>query len=251
MCYFCTLKPHFMHIKTTGIVLHTLKHKDTATIVSVYTREFGRVSYLVHGSNKKKGVVRSAYLQALSLLEMDVFHNSKKSIQQIKDLHTTYTFSGIPYNPIKNALALFIAEILYRSLKQTEPDENLFLFLENAIQQLDHCQTGISNFHLLFMVKLSRFLGFAPNIEETDFRYFDLLNGIFLSQKPLHSHYLVPEVTTDFAALLRIDFSTLDELVMGRQKRVKLLESLVEYYRLHVPEFHGLHSLAVLQSLFD
>jgi DNA repair protein RecO (recombination protein O) len=240
-----------MHQKTTAIVLHTIKHKDSATIVTLYTRQFGRVSYLVHGINKKKSIVRAAYLQALSIIEIDVFHNSKKSIQQIKDLHTTYTFVGIPYDPIKNALALFIAEILYRSLKQTEPDENIFLFLENAIQQLDHCETGISNFHLVFMVKLSRFLGFAPNVEETDNRYFDLMNGVFLSQKPLHAHCLMPDITADFAALLRLDFSTMDKLVMGRQKRVKLLESLVEYYRLHVPEFHGLHSLAVLQSLFD
>lgn len=240
-----------MHQKTTGIVLHTLKHKDSATIVTVYTRQFGRVSYMVHGVNKKKAVVRSAYLQALSIIEIDVFHNTKKSIQQIKDLHTAYNFIGIPYDPIKNALALFIAEVLYRSLKQTESDENVYLFIENAIQQLDHCETGISNFHLVFMVKLSRFLGFAPNIEETENRYFDLMNGVFLTQKPLHSHYLIQEVTADLAALLSVDFSTMDELQMGRQKRVKLLESLVEYYRLHVPEFHGLHSLAVLQSLFD
>jgi DNA repair protein RecO (recombination protein O) len=240
-----------MHQKTTGIVLHTLKHKDSATIVTVYTHQFGRVSYLVHGVNKKKAIVRSAYLQALSIIEIDVFHNTKKSIQQIKDLHTAYSFIGIPYDPIKNALALFIAEILYRSLKQTEPDENLFLFLENAIQQLDCCETEISNFHLVFMVKLSLFLGFAPNVEETDNRFFDLINGVFLSQKPLHSHFLSPEITTDFTKLLYIDFSTLDTLVLGRQKRVKLLESLVEYYKLHIPEFHGLHSLAVLQSLFD
>lgn len=240
-----------MHQKTTGIVLHTLKHKDSSTIVSVYTRDFGRVSYLVHGINKKKAVVRPAYLQALSIIEIDVFHNTKKNIQQIKDLHIAYSFKTIPYDPVKNALALFIAEVLYRSLKQTEPDENVFLFLENAIQQLDQCETGISNFHLVFMIKLSRFLGFAPNVEETDNRYFDMMNGVFLSQKPLHSHYLMQDVTADFAALLKLDFSTMEQLLIGRQKRVKLLESLVEYYRLHVPEFHGLHSLAVLQSLFD
>lgn len=240
-----------MHFKTTGIVLHTLKHKDATTIVTLYTREFGRVSYLVYGINKKRALCRPAHLQALSILELDVLHNSKKNIHQIKDLHAAYTFKGIPYDPIKNAVALFIAELLYRSLKQREPDDTVFLFLENAIQQLDCCESGISNFHLVFMLKLSLFLGFAPNMEEQNGVYFDLMNGVFLSNKPLHPHFLPEETTVDFTALLCLDFSTLDQLLIGRQKRVKLLEGLVAYYRLHIPEFQGLHSLAVLQTLFE
>lgn len=240
-----------MQVKTTGIVLHSIKYSDSANIVTVYTRHFGRVSYMVHGVNKKKSVCRPAYLQALSMLEMDVYHVPGKSIQRIKDMRTMYQFTGIPIDPVKNAVALFIAEILFRTLWQTEPDENVFLFLENSIQQLDCCETGISNFHLIFLLKLTRYLGFEPNHDEESFRYFDLMNGVFLKEKPLHSHFLMPEDATDFEVLLHSDYTNMYQLNFSRMKRQKLLESLVEYYRLHIPDFHGLNSLAVLQSLFD
>ncbi|MHB9142823.1 MAG: DNA repair protein RecO [Paludibacter sp.] len=240
-----------MQVKTTGIVLHSIKYSDSANIVTVYTRHFGRVSYMVHGVNKKKSIFRPAYLQALSILDMDVYHVPGKSIQRIKDIRTMYQFTGIPVDPVKNAVALFIAEILFRTLWQTEPDENVFLFLENSVQQLDCCETGISNFHLVFLLKLTRYLGFEPNHDEESFMYFDLMNGVFLKEKPLHSHFLMPEDAIDFEASLHSDYSNMSQLNLSRVKRQKLLESMVEYYRLHIPDFHGLNSLAVLQSLFD
>ncbi len=240
-----------MQVKTTGIVLHAIKYSDSASIVTIYTRHFGRVSYMVHGANKKKSVCRAALMQPLSIVEMDVFHIPGKDLQRIKDMRIAYLFIGIPFNPIKNAVALFLSEMLFRTLRQSEPDDSLFLFLENSIQQFDYCQDGVANFHLVFLLKLTRYLGFEPNRDETDSTYFDLLNGIFVGQKPTHAHFLHPETAADFVEIFEIDYSGMGNLHFSRQRRMKLLESLIEYYRLHIPDFQGLHSLAVLQSLFD
>lgn len=240
-----------MQVKTTGIVLHSTKHTDSSSIITIYTHQFGRVSYLIHGANKKKSLVRAAMVQPLSLVELDVFHKPGKEIQQIKDIRMEYQFNNIPFDPVKNSLALFISELLFRVLRQTEPDESLFLFLENSIQQLDCCETGVANFHLVFMLKLSRYLGFEPNKDEDEANYFDLMNGVFQRQRPLHSHFLLPDVSVDFNGVLLANYSDMGNLKFTRGRRTKLLESMIEYYRLHIPDFHGLHSLAVLQSLFD
>lgn len=240
-----------MQVKTTGIILHSIKYSDSSTIITVYTSQFGRVSYMVHGINKKKSVCRAAYLQPLSIVEMDVVHASGKDIQRIKDIRVLYPFAGIPFDPIKNAIALFLSEMLFRTLRQAEPDEKLFLFLENSIQQLDCCEAGISNFHLVFLVKMTRYLGFEPNKDEDSITYFDLMNGVFLKEKPLHTHFMGTDASIDFSALLRADYSNMSQLNFSRQKRMSLLESVVEYYRLHIPDFRGLHSLAILHSLFD
>jgi DNA repair protein RecO (recombination protein O) len=240
-----------MQVKTIGIVLHSIKHTDSSSIITVYTQQFGRVSYMVHGANKKKSVVRAALLQPLSIVEMDVLHTPGRDIQRIKDIRMEHLLSSIPFDPLKNSLALFISEILYRTLRQTEPDESLFLFLENSIQQLDYCAAGIANFHLVFLLKLSRYLGFEPNRDEERTKYFDLMNGIFQQEKPLHTHYLLPETTEDLNNVLESDYATMHNLAFTRARRAKLLEGIIEYYKLHIAEFHGLHSLAVLQSLFD
>jgi len=102
-----------MQVKTTGIVIHSIKYSDSSTIVTVYTRQFGRVSYMVHGVNKKRSVFRAAFLQPLSILELDVIHSPGKEIQRIKDIQLEHPFIDIPYNPVKNALALFLSEMLF------------------------------------------------------------------------------------------------------------------------------------------
>lgn len=240
-----------MQQKTRGIILHSLKYSDSASIITIYTEHFGRASYMVHGINKKKSICRPALLQPLSLVDLNVSHTPGKELNSIKELQMAYTFTGIPYNPVKNAVALFISEILFKTLRQTEPDENLFAYLENSIQQLDCSEDGIANFHLVFLLKLTRYLGFEPNSDENSYRYFDLMNGVFQYEKPLHMHYLASQDAMDFAAVLHTDFRNMETLAFSRQKRIKLLEGLVEYYRLHIPEFHGLHSLTILQHLFD
>jgi len=240
-----------MQVKTSGIILHSLKYTDSTTIITVYTRQFGKVTYMVRGVNKKRSVNPAAILQPLSLVEMDVYHTPGKNIQRLKEMRMEHPFSGIPFDPVKNALALFISEVLFRTLRQTEPDDSLYLFIENSILQLDCTVKGISNFHLVFLLKLTRYLGFEPNQDDAQVNYFDLMNGVFLKEKPLHTHFTLPEVSSDFIRVLNADYSNMHNLAFTRARRAGLIQSIVEYYQLHIPDFHGLHSLSVLQSLFD
>ncbi len=236
--------------KTSAIVLHATPYSDVASILAVYTLEYGRSSYFVRNSKKKKSPVKSAFLQPLSLVEMDVIHQQGKTIHQIRDMHTAHPLVHLSSHPLKNAIALFVAELLYKTLRIEESQPLLYSFLENSILQLDLCEEGLANFHLVFMVKLSRYLGFEASANEDDCKYFDLQNGVFCASRPL-SHYLQQETCADFSKLLGLNYSNSQELVLNRARRVELLEALIEFYRLHIPDFKGLQSLSVLQSLFD
>lgn len=206
---------------------------------------------MVYGVHKKKSAIRSSFFQPLSLVEMEVHHAPGKDLHRIREIKMDCVFESIPYNPIKNALALFLSEILFRTLKQDDVDDALYLFLDNSIQQLDQCQEGLANFHLVFMAKLTRYLGFEPNDDGGEFRYFDLLNGVFLYERPIHNHYALPELTSSLYKILRVDYSTMGSAGMSREARLGVLEMLIEYYRLHLPDFHGVQSIDVLHSLFD
>ncbi len=240
-----------MLIKTNGIILHSLKYNDNSTIVSIYTYHFGRISYMVHGVNKKKAKFRASFLQALSIVEIDVYHVPGKNLQNIREIRSVYPFTGIPFDPLKNSLALFISEILFRALKQTEPDENLYHFLDNSIRVLDCCDQGLANFHLVFMMKLTRYLGFAPNDEGKEEKYFDLLNGVFIHERPPHMHFIESDLTKNFIKIMQTDYIHMYTVIISRDERMKLLDAFVEYYKLHVADFYGLNSLPILHSLFD
>ena len=240
-----------MQEKTHGIVLHTVKHTDSTSIATIYTQKFGRVAYMVYGAGKKKSVCRSAFLQPLSIVEIDVSHIPSKEIQRIKDIRIAFPLINIPVHQVKNALALFLSEMLFRTLIRTEPDEQLYHFLEMSFRYLDDCERGLANFHLVFLLKLARYFGFEPNLDEQHCIYFDLSEGVFLREKPFHKHFLNRDESADLQKLLAVNYDTMNSVVLSREKRVRMLENIIEFYKLHISDFHGVHSLEVLQTLFD
>ena len=241
-----------MQAKTTGIILHQVKYSDSQSIVSIYTREFGRMSYMVRGANRKKSATRSALLQPLSIVEIDVSHNPKKDIQTIKDMRIAIPFYHIPYDPVKNGLALFMTELLQKTLKHSENDKELYNFIENSVCQLDKCEEGIGNFHLVFMAGLARRLGFAPDmLNGNGYKFFDMMNGIFERSQPLHAHFLEGKQAETFKSIMELDYDCLNSLPMNRIQRAGVLTNFVEYYKLHLTDFQSLHSIEVMHKLWE
>lgn len=238
--------------KVVGIVLHVLKYKDTSNIVTLYTDLHGRASYLVPVSRAKKRGVQGLLFQPLAVIEFEEEHRSGKSMQRIHEAKLQRVNTSIPLDPCKSAIALFLAEFLYRALREETGNETLFAYLTNSIQWLDMGERGMANFHLVFLMRFSRFLGLYPNLD--DYRegdYFDLLNACFCHSSPLHRNYLMPEEATRIVLLMRMNYETMYLFEMNRAERGRCLEVLNEYYKLHLPDFPTLKSLEVLKELFS
>ena len=241
-----------MLYKTKGIVLHSIPYNDKYAIVHVYTEAFGRTSYLVSRVRGKKSNVSKALFMPLSTLEMEVEHFNKRDLHRIKECRICFPINNICRDPVKNALALFLSEILCRAVRNTEADPRLFTYLYESIHLLEYADKGIANFHLVFLLGLLHHLGIFPNTESyVDGSYFDLMNGIFTVQPHLHSHYLNPSESIFFARLLRINYENMSLYGFSRQDRITIIRHILEYYRLHIPDFPEIKSLPILQSLFD
>ncbi|MDR0895534.1 MAG: DNA repair protein RecO [Prevotellaceae bacterium] len=238
---------------TRGVVLHTLKYSDTTLIVDVYTETIGRVSLALAASRSRKSPTKAVLFQPLSLVELEVDIRSGTTLHRIKEAKSDYPFASIPFDPYKSAIALFVAEFLYRAVREETENRPLFAYLQHSIVWLDACRSSFANFHLVFLMRLSRFLGLYPNLD--DFHagdYFDLLNGCFTADRPQqHALYLQPDEAARLNRLMRMNYETMHLFVMNRVERNRCLTIINEYYRLHVPNFPLLHSLDVLRELFD
>ena len=240
-----------MLIKVKAIVLHCQSYNDSTNIVHLYTEDFGRISYLVTKLHSKKSSLRSAFFQPLSLVEIEADHHGNRSLQRIKEVRSIFPFTGIPSDAVKNTIALFLAEVLYRSLREAEKNPTMFDYLLRSIQFLDLCDKGLANFHLVFLIKLTRYLGFYPNVEgQLPNWYFDLQGGCFVQMRPFHNAWLSPEQATDFAQLMRMNFDNLAAFRFDHRERVEILNQMMNYYRMHLTEFPTIKSLAVLQEVF-
>lgn len=238
--------------KTRGIVFKTTDYGESSVIVQVFTEKFGLQSYIINGVKKPKAKISRNMLQPLHLLDMVVYHKNSGGIQRIAELKNQPVLQSIPYDVIKSSIAIFLNEVLYKAVRQQSAEEDLFDFIFNAIEWLDNQTEGIANFHLLFLVRLTRYLGFYPELQNTsDVDYFDMKDGIFTRYKPQGLFYLSPPHTQNFYNLLQCNFESLSKLQFRNDERRYLLSKLLEFYALHVESFGSIRSHEVLEEVLS
>jgi DNA repair protein RecO (recombination protein O) len=241
-----------MLTKTQAIVLHSLKYGETRLIVDMFTRSQGRQSFIVSIPKSVKGKIKKQLFQPLTLLEIESDLRPKLQLQKLSDVRLASPFSSIPFDPNKLSISLFIAEFLYYALRSEQHNEPLFDYIVNSIQWLDAQTDRFANFHLVFLMRLSRFLGFYPNLDHYQTGdYFDLRESVFLSTPPVHRDFLHPQEAEKIQLMMRMDFPTMHLFRMSHQERNRLLEVSLIYYRLHLPDFPELKSVSVLQELYQ
>jgi DNA repair protein RecO (recombination protein O) len=239
-----------MQVSTKAIVLTAIKYGDTSLIVKMYTQGSGIKSYILKGIlASKKGKLKTAYFQPLSQLELVAVHKDKGTLEHIREVRASYHYQSLHTHIAKNAITFFLAEMLGNSIHEEEPNEGLFHFLEASLQWLDS-NDEFSNFHLYFLLSLTRYLGFYPDIKNMDRPCFDLLEGEFI-RTPSLNPVLIGEELFYFKHLLAINFDTLKTIDLKKRNRQELLKTLVLYYSLHLQGFRKPKSLAVLNEVFS
>ena len=240
-----------MLTKTQAIVLHTIKYGETRIIVDMFTRTHGRLSFIVNIPKSIKAKTKNQFFQPLNILEIEVDVRQKVQLQKLSDVRLAMPFSSIPFNPHKLSISLFIAEFLYYALRSEQQNALLYDYVESSILWLDSQDDRYANFHLVFLMRLSRFLGFYPNLEHYQTGdYFDLRESMFLPTPPLHRDFLYPQEAEKVQLMMRMDYPTMHLFKMTHQERNRLLEVTITYYRLHLTDFPELKSIAVLQELY-
>ena len=179
--------------KARGIVLNSLKYGDSAMVVHLLTDALGRQSYMVQGVRSSRGRgSKLALFQPMFALEFEGLTSSRQQMHRFREVQSGIVLQRMPFDVRRSTIALFMAEVLYRLVKESEPDSQLFDFVWESIGALDSMEEGVANFHLWFLVNLSRFLGFYPGNEYMPGAWFDACEGSYTVQKPPHATVMTP-----------------------------------------------------------
>ncbi len=229
-----------MLVKTRGVVLKFIKYRETSIIVNIYTEQLGLQSYILNGIRSfrtKRNKI--ALYQPLTLLEMVVYHRSEKQLQRLSEAKCQHPFYSISLNPKKSAIALFLVEILSKTLKEQTENKELFHFIWNSILKFDSRELSTENFHLVFLVQLSQFLGFRPqNAKEMNEEI----------KNELSEDWLNSDEGRRMDQLLSCGYS--DSPDLSNSQRANLLKVLLSLYRWHMEQFGTVKSLKVLTQVF-
>ena len=240
--------------KTKGIVLRTVKYGETSIITTLYTELFGIQTYIVKGvrQSTKKSQGKAGYFQPAAMLSLEVYHNELKNLQFIKEFQWDYLYNEIFFDVVKNAVAMYMVELLLHSLKQPEANPELFYLISDSLKQLDKAGSALTaNLPLYFLLHLSMEAGFQLQGEYSpQTPVLDLQEGFFTDTIPAHNYYLNNDLAQVTSRLSAINFyEDLEAIQLSRNTRRQLLEALQQFISLHIPDFGEMRSLAVLQEV--
>ena len=237
--------------KTRGIVLHTTRYGESSLVVQCYTEQHGRQTYMLKGVRKSRKQNRSNLFQPLFILDFEVYHKDSREIQLVKEVTRTIPINSIPYDITKSTQAIFMAEVLYRVIREEEQNPMLSHFLINTIKYLDALEDPSPDFHIIFLFQLSRYLGFYPqnNWGEKE-KYFDLLSGHFKSYVTDPEIQLDDSTSSLWSRYIQLDYQGIKNSEFNSSQRKIVLDNLIRYFKIHVPGMGEIRSLEVLHTFF-
>ena len=239
--------------KTKAVALHSVKYGDSSLIAYVYSESHGRISLMVHSAyGKHKSSGKAVFFQPLNIVNLIYYHKDNQTLSKLKEVSSEVNFNSIPFDPVKRAIALFIGEVVYRTIREEESNPVMFSFLESSIQLLDVMHGGISNFHLIFLAQLTRHLGFFPgNTWSAANPIFDYKNGLFVQVEPSHPLFFNREKSELIGFVLSTPFHDAETLKLNHKVRAQVIDNLLTYYQVHIEGVSGIKSLPILSQVFD
>ena len=238
-----------MLVKTRAIIIHSIRYREADLIVKAYTKSSGLKSYLVRGVLKsKKGKLRASMFQPLTILDLEANHKDKGTLENIREAKVNPAYQTLTGNIYKSSIAMFLAEVLHQAIQEEEQNQALYQFLEESFLWLD-TNEKYANFHLLFMVKLSSFLGFYPHQYDPYLPYFNLLDGEY--QLDDTNKYCIQNENSELLKqFLLVNYDEVSGIKLNQSKRKNFIEMLILYFELHLHGFKKLRSLDILHQLF-
>lgn len=247
--YLCSIMYRHLHC----IALRTVKYNDRHSILSAYSRETGRISFLIPGGTGREAARRRALSMPLSLFECTADLRPGREIPPMRDPSPMAPLHEIHIHPVKNIVALFVAELLQSVLRESQEDNMLFHFLYESIARLDAAtDKEIANFHICFLYKLTRFTGIEPDTRAwRPGRIFDMDDATFRDTPPLHSRYLNADDSAVAHLISRMTWENMSRFKFSRADRRTIIDRILSYYSCHYSALSGLRSIDILRQVLD
>ena len=239
-----------MVTSTSAIVLSKIRYKDNDIIVKLFTKEYGAISFIVKGSqNSKKNKIKYVYFQELTILEIQFNYNLKRDLQYIKDIEIKHSYTSSHTDLVKVSVIMFLSEVLSNVITHQKRDIQLYNYIEESLIWYDINKSN-TYFHMIFLIELTRYLGFYPDMLSNNFKYFNLEGGSY--EKSKTSEYSITGDSLNlFNQILGIKFDSNPLPALNSKDKMEIINIILTYYKLHINNFKPIKSLEIVKNIFS
>ena len=239
-----------MVTSTSAIVLSKIRYKDNDIIVKLFTKEYGAISFIVKGSqNSKKNKIKYVYFQELTILEIQFNYNLKRDLQYIKDIEIKHNYTSSHTDLVKVSVIMFLSEVLSNVITHQKRDIQLYNYIEQSLIWYDINKSN-TYFHMIFLIELTRYLGFYPDMLSNNFKYFNLEGGSY--EKSKTSEYSITGDSLNlFNQILGIKFDSNPLPALNSKDKMEIINIILTYYKLHINNFKPIKSLEIVKNIFS
>ncbi|MBT3302606.1 MAG: DNA repair protein RecO [Bacteroidetes bacterium] len=240
-----------MLVKSQGIVIKSTRYSESSAIVKIYTQGYGMTAFLIQGMYSKKSGLKPALFQPLQVLELDFYFKENKNLLKVKEARSAFVLNHLHFEMKRSTIAMVISELIYKCIQEEEENKEMYDFLVSSIHILDNPSKDSNHFLLFFMLHFSRYLGFFPaNSFSDDLPNFDLYEGRFKSDMGINTFLLDTQSSFLLNQIINTNIGEYDSIQIPQIERLKLIEYLIDYYKIHISGFHKLSSFEVIKGLF-
>jgi len=232
--------------KSEGIVLKTIRYSESSVITRIFTREFGELSFMVPGVRSTKNKSKGSLFQPLQFLELDIYYHPNKKLLKLKEFRPAYIYHSLYMDILKQSIALFTIEALSKCIHEHEVNTDLYDYVRKFLLETDLNEKQDVLAPQRLLLQFSHILGFAPLFPknpETDL-YFNLEAGAFEPMPGIDGLSLDKNTS---GLLLQLMSSAAPKF--RSNERQLLTDTLVSYFRVHIPGFSQMASLEVLKQI--
>lgn len=234
-----------MYTKSKAIVLNSIRYQEKSLIVKCFTENDGLITFFVKNAFSKTKTQNISYFQPLTILDIQYKEKRTSSLNYFSNVQLEHPYISIATDYDKSIVIMFLSELISQIIKDEQPNQNLFWFIENSLVWYDTSEFN-SDFHLYFLYQLTKYLGFFPDDSYANELYFNTIEGHFTNQYT--NECFNEEQSLSFKKGLHLKLGKKSNL--NGDERKKILHLLVEYYQQHIIQFKTPLSLQVVSELY-
>lgn len=241
-----------MLFSTRGIIFKCTDYSETSIVCKIYTEKFGLRTYMINGVRSSKGRIKTGLVRPLNILDLVVYERPGREIQRISELSFFHIYETLPFEVDKSMIALFLLEVLNKTILEEEPNLELYKFIEKGLLHIDKHEQSVLNFHIYFLLHLTRYLGFFPlGSFSNETPFLDLKEGVFDVKSNSHHYVVHPDLNRDISTMLKSNLENYSRVKISSKNRRSILDSILQYYSYHISNFTGVRSLNILKTIIQ